>query len=59
MELRTRIVGAGTAIVVAGALGLTPGATAANAAPPATSAVSGAQLTAAPIPLTEQRSRVP
>jgi hypothetical protein len=52
MELRTRVVGAGTAILVAGALGLAPGVTAANAASAARSAVSAAQLAPAPIPVT-------
>jgi hypothetical protein len=51
MKLRTRIAGAGTALAVAGALGVLPGAAAANAAPagPAAAAARPAAPSAVPV----------
>lgn len=58
MTLRTRIAGAGTAAIVAGALGLLPGAVAANAAPSsapsAGSVASAAKPAATSVPVTGQ-----
>ncbi len=52
MMLRTKIAGTGTANIVAGALGLMPGAAAASAAPQAPAAVAAAQPAATTLPVT-------
>ena len=52
MLLRTKIAGAGTALVVAGTLGVLPGAAAANAAPQAPAAAAAQKPLPSAVPVT-------
>lgn len=52
MALKTRMAGAGTALVVAATLGILPGAAAASAAPSAPSTAQRAPVTATTLPVT-------
>lgn len=52
MMVRTKLVGTATAVLLAGALGIVPGATAASAAPPAPAVAAAVAPAATTIPVT-------